>query len=107
MSRTGRTESDFATPAVARQAQLLGERVRQARIARRWTQADLAERARISAPTMLRIEQGNVAVSLGAWLGVFERLGLLETLMPALAHAPTAPRKRVRRREVHDETLDF
>ncbi|HVJ62443.1 MAG TPA: helix-turn-helix transcriptional regulator [Tahibacter sp.] len=109
MSRTGRIEAQFATPAVERQAALLGERVRQARIARGWTQADLAERSRISPQTMLRIEHGNVAVALGAWLGVFERLGMLESFVPkvdALAMLRSG-RRRMRRKTSADDGLDF
>lgn len=110
MSRTGRIEAQFATPAVERQAALLGERVRQARIARGWTQADLAERSRISPQTMLRIEHGNVAVALGAWLGVFERLGMLESFVPkvdALSLARGGGRTRMRRSRSTDDGLDF
>ena len=112
MTRTSRTESSFATPAVDRLARQLGQRVRQARVSRQWTQAELAERSRISAPTMQRIEQGSVAVSIGAWLGVLERLGLLTQLENVEDRAATAllqdaaPR-RVRKRKPPPDTLDF
>lgn len=112
MTRISRTESTFATPAVDRLARQLGQRVRQARVSRQWTQAELAERSRISAPTMQRIEQGSVAVSIGAWLGVLERLGLLTQLENVEDRAATAllqdaaPR-RVRKRKPPPDTLDF
>ncbi len=112
MTRRSRTESTFATPAVDRLARQLGQRVRQARVSRQWTQAELAERSRISAPTMQRIEQGSVAVSIGAWLGVLERLGLLTQLENVEDRAATAllqdaaPR-RVRKRKPPPDTLDF
>lgn len=112
MTRTSRTESLFATPAVGQLASQLGQRVRQARVSRQWTQAELAERARISAPTMQRIEAGSVAVSLGAWLGVLERLGLLAQLQNLEDRAATAllrdaVPKRVRKRKPPPDTLDF
>lgn len=112
MTRISRTESTFATPAVDRLARQLGQRVRQARVSRQWTQAELAERSRISAPTMQRIEQGSVAVSIGAWLGVLERLGLLTQLENVEDRAATAllqdaAPKRVRKRKPPPDTLDF
>ena len=75
-----RNEADFATPDALTTARHLASLVKQARLARGWTQAGLAERARISAPTMNRIEQGSVGASLGAWLAALERLGLLHKL---------------------------
>lgn len=112
MTRTPRTESQFATPAIEQLARQLGQRVRQARVSRQWTQIELAERSRISAPTMQRIEAGSVAVSIGAWLGVLERLGLLAQLQNVEDRAATAllrdaAPKRVRKRKPSPDTLDF
>lgn len=75
-----RKETSFATPAALQAGRHLGALVKQARLARGWSQAELAERARISAPTMHRIERGAVETSLGAWLAVLERVGLLPRL---------------------------
>lgn len=75
-----RKESSFATPAGARTAAHLGAIVKRARRARSWTQRALAERARIGLATLKRIEGGAVEASLGAWLAVFESLGLLPLL---------------------------
>ena len=72
-----RSQTDAASPAVVATASHLAGLVRQARLARGWSQAELAERARISAPTVHRIEKGSVASALGAWFAVLERLGLL------------------------------
>jgi transcriptional regulator with XRE-family HTH domain len=72
-----RNEQQFASPAVEAGADHLGHVVRQARLARRWTQAALAERARVSLATLKRIESGSISASLGAWLGVMEQVGLL------------------------------
>ncbi|MFI5239527.1 MAG: multiprotein-bridging factor 1 family protein [Gemmatimonadales bacterium] len=75
-----RKESAFAAPAVIATSRHLGALVRQARLARAWTQVELAERARIGTATLKRIEAGAVEASLGAWLSVLDRLGLLPLL---------------------------
>ncbi|QNH14745.1 Helix-turn-helix domain protein [Xanthomonas sp. SI] len=75
-----RNEAEFATTAAVNTAKHLAMLVKQARMARGWSQAGLAERARISAPTMNRIEKGSLGASLGAWLAVLERVGLLHKL---------------------------
>jgi transcriptional regulator with XRE-family HTH domain len=112
MIQTKRIKTRFATPAVTRQAKLLGQRVRQARQARLWSQVELAERSRTSADTIKRLEKGSVAVSLGAWLGVLERLGLLAQLDAVQDPAANAllldalPR-RVRKRKPSPDALDF
>ncbi len=72
-----RKETDFATPAAVQAAVHLGGLVRQARLARSWTQKGLAERARVGLATIKRMESGAVEVSLGGWLSVLESLGLL------------------------------
>ena len=46
-------------------AELLGAQVRQGRIARGWTVRELAERAGISPPTLLKVEHGDPSVALG------------------------------------------
>jgi transcriptional regulator with XRE-family HTH domain len=46
-------------------AALLGAQVRQARVERRWSTRELAERAGISTGTLLRVEHGDPTVSLG------------------------------------------
>ena len=106
-----RKEAQFATPDGLKAAQHLAGLVKQARLARSWSQAELAERARISAPTMHRIEKGAVETSLGAWLAVFERLGLLSRLIelrdpPSEALMDDTRAKRPRRTSTIDD-LDF
>lgn len=107
-----RKESDFASLASSRAAVHLAGLVRQARLARGWSQAELAERARLSAPTMHRIEKGAVETSLGAWLAVLERLGLLHLLEnlrdPASAALLDATRaQRPRRKSSAAKGLEF
>lgn len=105
-----RSESEFATPGALKAAAHLGTLVRQARLARSWTQQGLAERARISLATLKRMERGAIEVSLGGWLSVFESLALLplfnamrDPASAALLDATKA--KRARRRSRDD--LDF
>lgn len=106
-----RNEKHFSSPPTLEAARHLGALVRQARLARRWTLAELAERARISPATLKRIEKGAPSVSLGALLSVFERLGLLPRLLdlrdPASAALLDETRIRRARRKRAAADLDF
>ena len=90
-------------------AELLGAEVRQARLERRWSVRELAERAGVSTGTLQKVEHGDPSVSLGtafdaaALVGVplfysdRERLGdeaVRARRRPVLL--PTAVRKRAR-----------
>lgn len=93
--------ADFASPDTRRAAQHLGRLVREARLARRMPQAELAARARTSKLTVIRIEKGAVETALGTWLSVLEQLGLLgqvlkieDRISPELARAGAARRAR-------------
>jgi transcriptional regulator with XRE-family HTH domain len=106
-----RKETTFATADALKAAQHLARLVKQARLARGWSQAELAERARISAPTMHRIERGAVESSLGAWLAVLERVGLLSRVLelqdPASAALLDETRAKRPRRKSPVGDLDF
>jgi len=52
-------------PTVHEAAELLGAEIRQARLARRWTVRELAERAGITPTTLQKVEHGNPSVALG------------------------------------------
>jgi len=103
-------EAFVSTPAqeVARH---LGALVRQRRLSRQWTIAELAERARIGTATVKRIEKGSPSVSLGVWLSVFERLGLLSLLKelddPAAVAILNETRAKRARRKASAADLDF
>jgi transcriptional regulator with XRE-family HTH domain len=106
-----RAAENFTTPAADEAARHLGALVRQARLARQWTIAELAERARIGTATLKRIEKGACSASLSVWLSVFERLGLLPLLKnlqdPAAAALLDETRiKRARRKRTATD-LDF
>ena len=101
----------FLSPRALAVASHLGGLVRQARLARHWTHAELAERARVSTATLKRIEKGAPSASLGAWLSVFERLGMLPLLQsledPASAALLDATRTQRGRPRRDDPSLDF
>lgn len=52
-------------PVTIEASQLLGSRVRQARIERRWTVEELAERVGVSPVTIRKVEKGDPTVALG------------------------------------------
>lgn len=88
----------------------LGQLVRTRRLARKWTLAELAERAAVSTATLKRVEKGAPSVSLGVWLAVFEQLGLLpllEQLRDPVATALLDETRAQRARSSAVDDLDF
>jgi transcriptional regulator with XRE-family HTH domain len=63
-------------PGVVRVLTSLGERVRLARLRRRYSAADVAARAGITRSTLYRVEQGEAGVALGTYVSVLKVLGL-------------------------------
>lgn len=53
------------SPTVYDAASLLGAEIARARLARRWTVRELAERAGVSPTTLQKVERGNPSVALG------------------------------------------
>src|SRR5512146_2968961 len=95
-----RSEEKFASDPVKQSASRLAWVVRSVRLGRNMTQAAAAERAKMSAFTWMKIERGDVSVSVGSWLSALECLGLLDALQlaaPAPGSAP-APKTRLRAR---------
>lgn len=93
--------ADFTSPETRRAAKHLGRLVREARLARRMPQTELATRAKTSKLTVIRIEKGAVETALGTWLSVMEQLGLLGQILniedkvsPELAKTHLARRAR-------------
>jgi transcriptional regulator with XRE-family HTH domain len=72
---------------VARGLRLLGADIRAARRRRRLRTLVVAERARISRPTLLKVERGDPSVSLGVYATVLWVLGLLDRLPQVAAPA--------------------
>ncbi|PTX94201.1 helix-turn-helix transcriptional regulator [Opitutus sp. ER46] len=63
-------------PAQARQLEALGERLRLARLRRRYSAAAVATRAGVTRTTLHRAERGDPGVSLGTYGAVLRVLGL-------------------------------
>lgn len=61
---------------VRQAAGLLGSQVREARVERRWTVRELAERAGVSTATLQKVERGDPSVTLGVALDVASLLGV-------------------------------
>jgi ribosome-binding protein aMBF1 (putative translation factor) len=102
---------EFASPEVLRTVGHLGSLVRDARLARGMPQSELAARARISAQTIMRIEAGSPATSVGNLLSAMEQLGLL-TLLTELRdrsseHLLSAHKPRRARPSPAEPDMDF
>ena len=59
----------------------LGENIKLARLRRKFSAAQVSERANISRPTLLSIEKGSESVSIGLYLQVLVVLGLEKGLI--------------------------
>jgi DNA-binding XRE family transcriptional regulator len=66
--------------AVAEALSQLGRNIRTARLRRKWTIAQLAERVGISRRAMGEIERGKATSAIAAYLGALWALGLLEQM---------------------------
>lgn len=106
-----RKEEKFASAQVKQAASRLAPIVRSVRLSRNMTQEAAAERAKMSAFTWMKIERGDVSVSLGAWLSALECLGLLDALSLTAAPSGLAPaattRLRARPSDRASEKYDF
>lgn len=71
------------TPLTREAARLLGAQIRLARIERRFTQADLAERVGVSTVTLGKIERGDLGVAIGSFFEAAAIAGV-----PLFAAAP-------------------
>jgi len=65
---------------VEAQLTVLGDRVRTARLRRRWSTEELATRAGVERRTISRLEKGDSGVGLGLFLTVIWILGLWDTI---------------------------
>lgn len=75
----------------------LGLRLSRLRVARDWTQAELARRAAVGVRTVQRIESGAVAAQLSAFLRVCRALELLPRIDALLPDATPEPMAALRR----------
>lgn len=83
---------------VRQAAGLLGAQVRQGRIEREWTVRQLAERAGISVPTLLKVEHGDPSVAFGTALDVAVLTGVPLFYEDRSRLAPEAERAHERAR---------
>jgi len=72
-------------PAQTKLLKDLGERLRDARLRRRFSVSLVAQRADVSRPTLNKVEQGDPAVTLGTYLRILSVLGLEKDLAQVAA----------------------
>lgn len=63
-------------PTQSKLLRALGERIRLARLRRKFSASLVAERAGVTRPTLTKVEQGDPAVTMGTYLRVLAVLGL-------------------------------
>jgi len=66
--------------AVTEALQRLGEHIRTARLRRRWSHEDLAERIGVSRQTLAEAERGKASTAIAVYLGALWALGLIDPL---------------------------
>jgi transcriptional regulator with XRE-family HTH domain len=88
---------DKLTEPVRQTVTKMGQDLRSARQARRWTQADVARRAGMALATYKRMESGEPGVTLGLWLQAWEKMGMLDQLAEATRPHRDAHGERLRR----------
>ncbi len=67
-------------PASAKEMEALGQRLRDARLRRRFSMETVCARANLSRPTLYKIENGDPSVAVGFYIQVLRVLGLLADL---------------------------
>jgi transcriptional regulator with XRE-family HTH domain len=93
-------------PRYARIAERLGSRIKAARLRRRMSQVEMAERMGVDRNTVMSLERGDLSVGLGVLVRALGVMGLEEDLDALaaedevgrlLADAAATPRRRARR----------
>ena len=79
-------------PPQSRLMRALGLRLREARLRRRFSVSQVAERAEVSRPTLNKVEKGDPAVTMGTYLRVLTVLGLEKDLELIAAEDPVGRR---------------
>ena len=65
---------------VEKQLAMLGERIKLARLRRKYSQEIVADRAGISRPTLTAVENGEAKVTMGTYASILLILGMLEDI---------------------------
>ena len=68
-------------PGAQKTISVLGENIKLARLRRKFSSEQVAERADISRPTLISIEKGSPSVTIGAYVKVLSVLGLENDIM--------------------------
>ena len=76
-----KTRNSILLPRAQKTISILGENIKLARLRRKFSAEQVAERANISRPTLVSIEKGYPNVTIGAYVKVLSVLGLENDLM--------------------------
>ena len=76
-----KTRNTILLPRAQKTITVLGENIKLARLRRKFSTQQVAERADISRPTLVSIEKGNPNVTIGAYVKVLSVLGLENDIM--------------------------
>jgi transcriptional regulator with XRE-family HTH domain len=76
-----KTRNTILLPRAQKPISVLGENIKLARLRRKFSAEQVAERANISRPTLVSIEKGNPNVTIGAYVKVLSVLGLENDIM--------------------------
>lgn len=76
-----RTRNTILLPRAQKTLSVLGENIKLARLRRKFSAEQVAERANISRPTLVSIEKGSPNVTIGAYIKVLAVLGLENDMM--------------------------
>jgi transcriptional regulator with XRE-family HTH domain len=71
-----RQRNTILLPKAQKSLSVLGENIKLARLRRKFSSEQVAERANISRPTLVSVEKGNPNVTIGAYVKVLSVLGL-------------------------------
>ncbi len=105
-------------PASSKEMKAMGERLKDARLRRRFSMETVCVRADISRPTLYKIEHGDPSVAIGLYVHVLRVLGILDDLSliakedvlgrrlqdESLPHRKRAPRRKTSTGERDAET---
>ena len=76
-----KTRNTILLPRAQKPVSVLGENIKLARLRRKFSAEQVAERANISRPTLVSIEKGSPNVTIGAYVKVLSVLGLETDIM--------------------------
>ena len=76
-----KTRNTILLPRAQKPISALGENIKLARLRRKFSAEQVAERANISRPTLVSVEKGNPNVTIGAYVKVLSVLGLESDIM--------------------------